>query len=88
MLSSYINVFNTCLVLMQREGYSLSYDKGKDAWLASKNGFSFWGDNPTELLGLTAIYEKLRPAADTEYWWKIATPNLLDELDPHSSADG
>ena len=60
-LSSYPNVFNTCLVLLRREGFDLSYDKVHDSWQAEKDGFSFRADNPIELLGLTAIYEKMQP---------------------------
>ncbi len=82
LLSSYINVFNTCLVLLQRRGYSLRYEKGSDAWFAEKDGFAFRGDNPIELLGLVAIYEEVKPAAGVDYWWKIDDPDLLSHLDP------
>lgn len=81
-LSSYPNVFNTCLVLLRREGFNLAYDKAQDSWRAEKDGFSFRGDNPIELLGLTAIYQKLQPREQKEYWWQINEPNVLGELDP------
>jgi hypothetical protein len=81
-LSSYPNVFNTCLVLLKRDGFGLEYDKGGDVWIAEKNGFSFKADNPIELLGLVSIYEKLHPTEPSEYWWQISEPNILADLDP------
>jgi len=84
MLSSYPNVFNSCLVILQRKGFALSYETETDSWLAEINGFKFKADNPIELLGLAAIYEDRRPEADSEYWWQINNPYLLGELDPES----
>ena len=81
MLSSYPNVFNTCLVLLRQSGFNLSYDKTADAWNAKKNGFSFRADNPIELLGLASVYEKLQPKEEKEYWWQIQEPNVVAELD-------
>jgi hypothetical protein len=81
-LSSYPNVFNTCLVLLRRDGFSLVYDKVNDEWTSEKNGFSFRADNPIELLGLATIYGKLQPKEQKEYWWQINEPNILAELDP------
>ena len=84
MLSSYPNVFNSCLVILQRKGYTLSYEKETDTWLAEISGFQFKADNPIELLGLAAIYEDRKPDTDSEYWWQINDPYLLGELDPES----
>ena len=81
-LSSYPNVFNTCLVLLRQEGFTLNYNKSNDTWEASKNGFSFLADNPIELLVLAAIFQKLEPKENTEYWWRISSPNIVSELDP------
>jgi hypothetical protein len=81
-LSSYPNVFNTCLVLMEMDGFKLSHDRSNDTWTAERDGYSFLADNPIELLGLTAIYTKLKPTAKSEYWWQISDPNLLSQLDP------
>lgn len=81
-LSSYPNVFNTCLVLLRREGFNLAYDKANDVWKAERNEFQFKADNPIELLGLVSIYQKLQPKDQKEYWWQINEPNILDELDP------
>ncbi len=80
MLSSYINVYNTCLVLLSSKGYVLSYDKDGDVWLAKKDDFDFVADNPIELLGLIAIREEINPQADTEYWWRLDEPDLYQEL--------
>jgi hypothetical protein len=90
-LSSYPNVWETCLQLLHRRGYHLEVriadeedDVDTDAWLAEKDGFTFWGDNPIELLGLTAVYEDVRPAEDQDYWWSEKTardrPSLREQL--------
>ena len=81
-LSSYPNVFNTCLVLLRKSEYQLSYNRADDTWTAKKGSFSFLADNPIELLGLVSIYEKMAPSAPTEYWWQVREPNILKELDP------
>lgn len=81
-LSSYINVFNTCLVLLERRGFKLSYIESDDHWTAEKAGFSFLADNPIELLGLCSIYEELSPSEPAEYWWRIDQPDLLGTLMP------
>lgn len=80
-LSSYLNVYNTCLVLLRNDGFELGHDKSNDTWTAKKDGFLFCGDNPIELLGLTAIYLKLKPKEQNENWWQINKPNILCELD-------
>jgi hypothetical protein len=81
-LSSYPNVYNTCLVLLQRRGYKIAYEKAQDVWVCEKDGFVFRGDNPIELLGLTSVYQDIKPSANVEYWWQISSPNILAELDP------
>ena len=83
-LSSYPNVYNTCLVLLQRQGYELTYEKGQDVWSCEKNGFRFRADNPIELLGLASIHQSINPKDNVEYWWQINAPNLLSKLDPES----
>jgi hypothetical protein len=60
--SIYPNAFNACLVLLQRRGYTIRYEKVSDAWFADGAGFVFRGDNPTELLGLAAIHEDVNLA--------------------------
>jgi hypothetical protein len=81
-LSSYLNVYNTGLVLLQRRGFALGYNKTDDTWTATKNGFELLAENPIELLGLASFLEEMNPAdhAD-EYWWKIDKPDLLTVLD-------
>jgi len=83
-LSSYLNVYNTCLVLLQSDGYELGHNKTDDTWTARKGEFSFLADNPIELLGLAAIYTKLKPSEPKEYWWKIDEPNLFEKLSPEN----
>jgi|JI6StandDraft_1071083.scaffolds.fasta_scaffold457332_2 hypothetical protein len=77
MLSSYVNVYNTCLVLLDRQGYALRCEMPQEVWFAEKEGFIFRADNPIELLGLVTIRQELKPTADTEYWWKLDEPDLL-----------
>ncbi len=97
-LGSNANVWNTCLQLLRRRGYhlemTLSDDDGDDEdgpdawtaalWSAEKDGFSFAGDNPIELLGLVALYEEVRPEEDKPYWWRAKnspdSPDLWDQL--------
>ncbi|MFJ3221011.1 hypothetical protein ACIPLC_34445 [Kitasatospora sp. NPDC086801] len=59
-------------------------EEAPDAWLAEKDGFTFWADNPIELLGLAAVYEDARPEADRPYWWSAKTvrerPSLREQL--------
>lgn len=82
MLSSYVNVYNTCLVLLKRQGYAVRCEMPQEDWVAEKDGFVFRADNPIELLGLTAIRQELKPTSDSEYWWKIDEPDLLSKLSP------
>ena len=55
MLSSYPHVNNSCLVLLKRQGYSLSHDTPEELWVAQKDGFIFRADKPIEILGLVTI---------------------------------
>jgi hypothetical protein len=84
MLSSYINVYNTCLLILRRKGYALNFEKSDttETWKAEKGSFEFTGDNPIELLGLIGIYGELDPVNDSEYWWRIEGPDLMAELCP------
>jgi len=81
-LGSYPNVFNTCLVILRRKGFSIGYDRSADQWTAEKGGFTFLADNPIELLGLGSVFEELSPTKDSEYWWQLLEPDILGELDP------
>lgn len=77
-LSSAPNVLNTCLRILRARGYDLRLDD--ELWIARKGGFTFMADNPIELLGLTAIYDYVQPAADADYWWSVPGPNILGEF--------
>ncbi|MFD7906207.1 MULTISPECIES: hypothetical protein [unclassified Kitasatospora] len=90
-LGSHANVWETCLQLLRRQGYHLTVkladeedEDGLDAWLAEKDGFTFWADNPIELLGLAAVYEDVRPEEDRPYWWAAKTvrerPDVREQL--------
>jgi hypothetical protein len=81
-LSSYINVFNTALVIIEHKGWALRFDKTQDFWFAKKNGWELLADNPIELLGLVAIHEHHSPKEKIEYWWKIDEPSLLEKFVP------
>ncbi|WP_104815628.1 hypothetical protein [Kitasatospora sp. MMS16-BH015] len=88
-LSSHVNVWETCLQLLERRGYALrvvpAEEEGEpDEWYAEKDGYTLLADTPVELLGLAAVYEDVRPEAPVDYWWRAKTdreaPRLLDRL--------
>ncbi|MBK9273432.1 MAG: hypothetical protein IPM49_02685 [Flavobacteriales bacterium] len=81
MLSSYINVYNTCLVILRKRGFYIRHEADKELWYAEYSGFVFCADNPIELLGLVGIYDELKPTSDTEDWWKVDHPDVLAEFD-------
>jgi hypothetical protein len=81
-LSAYLNVYNTALVVLDRKGWSLGFDKKEDRWYAKKDGWEFLADDPMQLLGLVALHEYHAPKTKKEYWWKIDEPDLLTQLDP------
>ena len=83
-LSAHLNVYNTALVILERKGWALRYDKTQDWWLAQKDGWELLADDPMALLGLVAIHEHHAPKAKAEYWWKIDEPDLLSHLDPNT----
>jgi hypothetical protein len=51
-----------------------------DGYLAEKDGYTFAGDNPIELLGLTAVYEYVQPSRNEPYWWVVRGPKISAEL--------
>jgi len=81
-LSSALNVYNTCLLILRSKGYVLSFQKFEnDAiwWRAKINEYDFLASNPIELLGLVAIYEFKQPSdVPKDYWWKVE--GEFDEL--------
>ena len=87
-LSSNANVYNTCLRILRQRGYALRLDYGADVgeeyesplWIAEKDGFRFMADNAIELLGLTAVFEFVKPKKNEPYWWSVEGPDIWDEL--------
>jgi hypothetical protein len=86
-LSEYSNVYNTALVILQRKGYQVWYDKKLDAYQAEKDGWDFMSDSPCGLLGVVAIFEERKPARFTEYWWKEDSPELYGNLPERPSKE-
>lgn len=78
-LSSHANVFETCLQILARRGYELSFqwpeedEESHGAFTAARDGFSFLADNPIELLGLVAVHDEVRPTRQEPYWWSAKT---------------
>jgi hypothetical protein len=88
-LASHSNVYNACLLILRRRGFALRVagERTPDGcyppnalWIAEKDGFSFCGDNPIELLGLVAVYDHMQPEEDRSYWWRLEGPDLWTEL--------
>ena len=95
-LASHPNLFNCCLNLLRRKGYTLklysddgSVDFAHLTWEAVKEGDSYTADNPIELLGLIAIEDNL-PERDSDprvYWnfeediWDELFNNVISEVD-------
>ena len=77
-LGSNANVYSTCLQILREQGFTLRVEGELDSdgmfpvdhlWYAEKAGISLYADNPIELLGLAAIYNRQKPPADEPYWW-------------------
>jgi hypothetical protein len=81
-LSAYLNVYNTALVVIERKGWSLRFEKSPERWFAKKGDWELLADDPMQLLGLVAIHEHHSPKAKAEYWWKIDEPDIISRLDP------
>ena len=87
-LGSHANVYNTCLRILRQRGYALrlDYDRAdgdeheSPLWIAERDGFRFTADNAIELLGLTAVYEDVKPPKDEPYWWTVNGPDIWSEL--------
>ncbi|MDK2124122.1 hypothetical protein [Parachitinimonas caeni] len=67
-LSSHLNVWNSCLHLLQRAGYALSTEEvsadGDVLWLARRDGYTLMADNPIELLGSVDVLFSDRVSSD------------------------
>jgi hypothetical protein len=83
-IGAYLNVYNTTLVILDRKGWSLEFEKEREWWHAKKAQWHFLADDPIQLLGLVAIHEYHNPTEKTEYWWKIDSPDILSRLDPRT----
>ncbi len=83
-IGSYLNVYNTALVILEGKGWSLEFEKDKDRWHARNGDWHFHADDPIQLLGLVAIYEFHAPQEKKEYWWKIDSPDLISHFDPET----
>jgi hypothetical protein len=89
MLFSHPSAWNTCLHILRQRGYDLFLLGDPDehgsisrcSWNAEKDGMRFRGENPIELLGLTAIYEHHRPLQESPYWWRIDGTDMVAELE-------
>jgi hypothetical protein len=88
-LGSHANAYNTCLRILRARGFALRVEGEMTAdgcyptdalWVAEKEGFSFLGDNPIELLGLVAVYDHVRPTEPRPYWWSVDGPDIWGEL--------
>jgi len=98
-LHAQTNVWETCLQLLKKRGYALRAEIGVDdddpcLYWADGDGFTFSASNPIELLGLTAIYDDVKPAEDRAYWWCANTEprartevSLDDELKEAARAE-
>ena len=81
-LSSALNVYNTCLLILRRRGYELwikEINPETIMWFAKKKEYDFAAYSPIELLGLVSIYEYQKPQiSPVDYWWRVEGEN--DEL--------
>ena len=79
-LSAYLNVWNTCLVILQNKGFRTWTDEAENYFFAERDGWDFMADDPIQLLGLIAIFEHTNPTKREEYWWRIEEPWLVESL--------
>lgn len=85
-LSEHINVWESCLQLLERKGYALSAlleDEDRVTWRAERDGFVFFADSPISLLGLVAMRDELAPSSPEGEWWhagKDRSRELRDTL--------
>lgn len=72
-LFEYSNVYNTALLILEREGYQLWVEPGQDGayYHAERHGWEFVSPTPVGLLGLIAIFKARRPRRFREYWWRV-----------------
>jgi hypothetical protein len=70
------NTYNPCLLILKNKGYRLwAEDSGERLlWHASKDGHSFMGYSPPELLGIVVLWESFGQN------WNQQRPDLIGEL--------
>jgi hypothetical protein len=69
------NTYNPCLIVLRSMGYKLCAE-GVGLWTASKDGSSFTGASPPELLGVVTLWENLGDQ------WNQQDPDILGEIAP------
>ena len=89
-LFSHPNVFNSCLLLLQEYGYSLTATgppnrdptaPGALNWHAeADDGTRLSSHSPIELLGLAQLHRHQVPASDESYWWRVDGPSVIRDL--------
>lgn len=84
-LATHPNVWSTCLVILQRRGWTLRRvlspdDESADGWMAIKGEIDLLAENPIELLGLWAIHDEVRPGAPTPYWWSVRSERGAEDI--------
>ena len=79
-LSEYSNVYNTALLILQKKGFRVWYDKEIKVYCAEKEGWDFMADTPCGLLGVVSIYEFKKPEKDEEYWWRVEGPQIYGNI--------
>ncbi|MEM8494530.1 MAG: hypothetical protein AAF663_03990 [Planctomycetota bacterium] len=79
-LYNHSNVYSESILLLEEWGYQVWYDKEAELFAAEKQGWDFWADDPTALLGLAAIHRKVAPDIWREYWWRRQPQNLRSYL--------
>lgn len=88
-LFSHVNVWNSCLLLLQEYGYTLRASghfahrvyHSELRWHATtNNGTNLTGNSPIELLGLASLHRYHKQNFYEEDWWRIDGPPLLSDL--------
>ena len=97
-LNNHVNVFRSCLALLNRKGWKIEIIPGPyeeedsllDSYSAERDGTRIVADTPLELLGLATIHEYHHPHDDESYWWIIEEnePGLCDRLEDEALERG
>ncbi len=79
-LSAYSNTENTALIILKELGYEYWYDESNEQCCCVKDGWDFFANSFTELLGVVKIFEYHSPTEYNDYWWKMDEPWLVDNV--------